>query len=207
MRDAGAYFSAAPPVRSGGQAGRGAAAQDGEQRQAGGSGGGAQALRLGGGLDGQAGIVGEMAFERGEMRPIFGFQRKARGAEAERLLARGGLERVDGAAQIGLEDLRRVEPAGVVPEIMAGDLVAVGGDARDDVGAFLRDDAGGEEGQARAAQVVLAESLDRGVGAPEGVGAQGAVLGDGELAFEVVRDVLEVDAEPGFHGVVRTCDG
>ena len=142
-----------------------------------------------------------MAFERGEMRPVLRFQREARGAEAERLLARGGLERVDGAAQIGLEEFRRIEAAGVVPEVVAGDLVAVGGDARDDVGAFLGDDAGGEEGQPGAVQVVLAEGLDGGIGAAEGVRAQGAVLGDGELAFEVVRDVLEVDAEPGFHGV------
>ena len=102
--------------------------------------------------------------------------------------------------RLALEELRRVEPAGVVPEIVAGDLVAVGGDARDDVGAFLGEDAGGEEGQPGAVQVGPAEGLDGVVGAAERVFAQGAVLGDVELAFEVVRDILEVDAEPGLHG-------
>ena len=111
------------------------------------------------------------------MRPVLRLQREARCAEAEHLLRPRGLERVDRAAQIRLEDFRRIEPAGVVPEIVAGDLVAVGGDARDDVRAFLRDDAGGEEGQARAAELVQAEILDRRVAAPERVLAQGPVLG------------------------------
>ena len=82
--------------------------------------------------------------------------------------------------------------------------MAVRGNPGDDARASLGDNAGGEEGEARPAELALAERLDRHVSAPERVLAQRAVLGNAELALEVMRDVLEVDAEPDLQFQLST---
>jgi hypothetical protein len=85
-----------------------------------------------------------MFLKHPEMCFVGCLQGKARGAKAQNFLTACRLQRVDGAGQVCLEDIRGVGPAGIVPEIMAGDLMAVGGDARDNTRAFLSDSSGGE---------------------------------------------------------------
>ncbi len=147
--------------------------------------------------DPERAVVGELALEHAEMPHVLRAQREARRAEAQHRLARGGLERVDGAPQVRLEDLRRVAARRIVEMVVAGDLVPVRGDPRHDLRAFHRDDPGGEEGQPHPAEIGAQERLDRLVGRPQSVLAQRTVPIDAVLALEVVGDVLEVDAQPG----------
>lgn len=144
-----------------------------------------------------------MPLDREILRGGGAINAKFRRAEPQNGLARCCLQRVFGAPQHPIYGGRILTIHLVMKMVMTGDLMTVSGDACDQVRGLIGDHTGAEKRALLTSRTAMGaiEAVDLLIATPKRINPQRAGFPQAEIAFEIMRDVFEINAEKGGHGL------